>query len=105
MIELSRRAAAQLDSLLAPFSEKKRPEAMRNLLSALREARDAIQANPDGGLTATRPYPTLAKPICLMAVDFRKVRDSVLRRYPFLESTAEERRAIFEDQCAMGCHP
>jgi len=62
VIELSRRAAAQLDSLLAPFSEKKRPEAMRNLLSALREARDAIQANPDGGLTAPRPYPTLARP-------------------------------------------
>ena len=53
-------------------------------------------------LCEPRPYPTLAKPICLMAVDFRKARESVLRRYPFFESTAEERRAIFEDPCAMG---
>ncbi len=35
---------------------------MRNLLFALREARDAIQANPGGGLPAPRPYPTLARP-------------------------------------------
>jgi hypothetical protein len=46
-------------------------------------------------LCEPRPYPTLAKPICLMAVDFRAARDSVLQRYPFFKSTLEERRAIF----------
>jgi hypothetical protein len=43
-----------------------------------------------------RSYPTLAKPISLMAVEFRKVRDIVKQRYPFLISTASERRAMFE---------
>jgi hypothetical protein len=43
-----------------------------------------------------RPYPSLSKPISLMLLDYRKTRPSVLERYPFLRSTEEERRGIFE---------
>ena len=39
-----------------------RPEAIRNLAYALAEASDKIESNPDAGLTAPRPYPSVAKP-------------------------------------------
>jgi len=44
----------------------------------------------------SRPYPHLAKPICLMANDYRTVADEVHRRYPFFRSTFFERRMLFE---------
>ena len=43
-----------------------------------------------------RPYPRLAKPICLMASDYQSVADHVHRRYPFFRSTFFERRTLFE---------
>ena len=43
-----------------------------------------------------RPYPLLAKPICLLASDYRSVADSVHQRYPFFRSTLFERRMLFE---------
>ena len=43
-----------------------------------------------------RPYPQLAKPICLMTVHFPSVRDDWYRRYPFFHSTVFERRRLFE---------
>lgn len=43
-----------------------------------------------------RPYPTLTKPISLMMVEYRLVRDNIARRYPFFQSTPEERAALFE---------
>lgn len=43
-----------------------------------------------------RPYPHLAKPICLMWIDYPAVADDVQRRYPFFRSTLFERRMLFE---------
>jgi len=42
-----------------------------------------------------RPYPTLEKPISLMMVDHRAERATIMRRYPFFESTPAERAALF----------
>jgi hypothetical protein len=43
-----------------------------------------------------RPYPHLAKPICLMWIHYPAVADDVQRRYPFFRSTLFERRTLFE---------
>jgi hypothetical protein len=43
-----------------------------------------------------RPYPHLAKPICLMWIPYPSVADDVQRRYPFFHSTLFERRMLFE---------
>lgn len=43
-----------------------------------------------------RHYPTLTKPLGLMALDYVAERDRVNARYPFFRSTAAERRAMFE---------
>ena len=47
-------------------------------------------------LCEARPYPSLAKPISLMLLDYKKTRSSFLARYPFLRSTPDERRMTFE---------
>ena len=47
-------------------------------------------------LCLPRPYPTLTKPLCLMAVDYPKLRDKVFRRYPLFRSTEVERQMLFE---------
>lgn len=41
------------------------------------------------------PYPGLKKPISLMAVECKEARSRVHARYPFLDSTASERAALF----------
>ena len=43
-----------------------------------------------------RLYPGLVKPVGLMAAHLPTVRERVLARYPFLRSTAFERRMLFE---------
>jgi Autoinducer synthase len=43
-----------------------------------------------------RHYPSLIKPICLMALDYRLACQRVVQRYPFFRSTVAERRALFE---------
>jgi len=43
-----------------------------------------------------RPYPLLAKPICLMMVHYPTFVDQVHQRYPFFRSTFFERRMLFE---------
>lgn len=43
-----------------------------------------------------RPYPTLLKPISLLAGDMAKVRDEVAERYPIFASSFTERRMLFE---------
>ncbi len=43
-----------------------------------------------------RLYPGLVKPVGLMAAHLPTVRDKVLVRYPFLHSSAFERRMLFE---------
>ena len=41
-------------------------------------------------------FPGLIKPVGLMAADFPAMRDRVFARYPFMRSTAFERRMLFE---------
>jgi hypothetical protein len=47
-------------------------------------------------LCEPRPYPTLTKPLCLMAADCLTVRDKIFERFPLMRSTASERRKLFE---------
>src|ERR1700730_5595728 len=47
-------------------------------------------------LCKPRPYPTLTKPLCLMAADYRSIRENVFERFPFMRSSALERRMLFE---------
>jgi hypothetical protein len=47
-------------------------------------------------LCAPRPYPTLTKPLCLMAADYLSVREKIFERYPFFRSSYFERRMLFE---------
>jgi hypothetical protein len=42
-----------------------------------------------------RHYPSLTKPICLMALDYAFARERVLERQPFFRSTVFERRMLF----------
>lgn len=46
-------------------------------------------------LCEPRPYPTLIKPLCLMAADYLSIRDKVFERFPFMRSSAFERRMLF----------
>lgn len=62
MIPYTRRAARQVDDLLTHFMELERPEAMSNLLAALRDASTQIENAPGSGVPAPRPYPFLARP-------------------------------------------
>jgi len=47
-------------------------------------------------ISPPRDYPTLTKPICLMAIDFPGMREKVFTRFPFLRSSYFERRMLFE---------
>jgi hypothetical protein len=47
-------------------------------------------------LCEPRPYPTLTKPLSLMAVDYPAERGRVFARYPYFRSTGFERRKLFE---------
>ena len=51
---------------------------------------------------APRPYPGLAKPICLMMADYPRFVGQVHRRYPFFRSTLFERRMLFEGNTEAG---
>jgi len=42
-----------------------------------------------------RHYPSLTKPICLMALDYPTARERVLQRNPFFRSSLFERRMLF----------
>lgn len=47
-------------------------------------------------LCEPRPYPTLTKPLCLMAADYLAVRERIFERYPYFRSSFFERRKLFE---------
>jgi hypothetical protein len=47
-------------------------------------------------LCEPRPYPTLTKPLCLMAADYLSIRDKVFERFPLMRSSAFERQRLFE---------
>lgn len=51
-------------------------------------------------LCEPRPYPTLTKPLSLMAADYAVVRDKIFERYPYFRSTFFERRMLFERRLA-----
>jgi N-acyl-L-homoserine lactone synthetase len=55
---------------------------------------------------APRPYPMLAKPICLMMVNYPSFVEQVHRRFPFFRSTFAERRMLFEQRrLSTTCRP
>ena len=70
------------------------------LLASVRVEHQAFYKRLFGHKVAcpARPYPTLAKPISLMELDFPQERERVLRRYSFFESTELEREALFDTQ-------
>lgn len=47
-------------------------------------------------LCPPRPYPTLTKPLALMAVNYPAMREKVFARYPYFRSSYFERRMLFE---------
>jgi hypothetical protein len=47
-------------------------------------------------LCEPRPYPTLTKPLCLMAADYLSIRDKVFERFPMMRSSPLERQMLFE---------
>jgi len=51
-------------------------------------------------LCEPRPYPTLTKPLCLMAADYLSIRDKVFERFPMMRSSALERQMLFERDSA-----
>lgn len=46
-------------------------------------------------LCEPRPYPSLTKPLSLMAAHYPSVRDRIFRRYPYFKSHADERTRLF----------
>jgi len=70
LIDCTRRAAGHVVALLDDYDAKDRPEAMRNLRAAMREAWADIEANPAKGLPAPCP------PRCLVG-SHRRVSGSV----------------------------
>jgi hypothetical protein len=48
-----------------------------------------------------RHYPSLTKPISLMALDYPTARDRVLQRNPFFRSSLFERRMLFSSSAAV----
>lgn len=75
-----------------------------NLLAAVRPEHRAFyqRAFNHQLLCGPRPYPLLAKPICLMTLNFPTAVDDLYRRYPFFHSTVAERRQLFERELING---
>lgn len=56
-------------------------------------------------LCPPRPYPSLTKPLSLMAAHYPSVRDRIFRRYPYFRSTAQERERLFRMNGPVGAVP
>jgi hypothetical protein len=52
-----------------------------------------------------RLYPGLIKPVGLMAAQYRDIRDRVFERFPYMRSSAFERRMLFERKDERGPQP
>ena len=67
------------------------------LLATVRAEHQAFYRRVFGHRLICKPrhYPSLIKPICLMALDYRLACERVVQRYPFFSSTGAERRALF----------
>ena len=62
MIAFTAKAQRQIRALRRHYDSLGRTEATRNLVIAMQEAAERIEADPAGGLPAPRPYPELARP-------------------------------------------
>lgn len=51
-------------------------------------------------LCEPRPYPTLTKPLCLMAADYAAVRAPIFERYPHFRSSTAEQHRLFDRSMA-----
>jgi len=71
-----------------------------HLLAAIRVEHQAFyrRAFNHRVICEPRPYPQLAKPICLMTVHFPSAAEELYRRYPFFRSSPLERQRLFERQ-------
>jgi plasmid stabilization system protein ParE len=59
VIALSREAEDHVDRLIAHYENLVRPRAAEKLLEAIERAKLRIAKDPNAGLEAPRPYPTL----------------------------------------------
>jgi N-acyl-L-homoserine lactone synthetase len=71
-----------------------------HLLAAVRVEHQAFyrRAFNHRVICGPRPYPQLAKPICLMTVHFPSAADRLYRQYPFFRSSLLERQRLFDRQ-------
>jgi N-acyl-L-homoserine lactone synthetase len=67
------------------------------LLATVRHEHQAFYRRVFGHRPICEPrhYPSLTKPICMMALDYASERNSVLQRHPFFRSSQFERRMLF----------
>jgi N-acyl-L-homoserine lactone synthetase len=67
------------------------------LLATVRDEHQAFYRRVFGHRPMSEPrhYPSLTKPICMMALDYASERNSVLQRHPFFRSSQFERRMLF----------
>jgi N-acyl amino acid synthase FeeM len=56
-------------------------------------------------ITPPRRPPGMTKSFCVMAADYRAVRERIYRRYPYFHSTLFERRMLFERRHAAEAAP
>lgn len=72
------------------------------LLATVRAEHQAFYRRTFGHKVICEPrhYPSLTKPISMMALDFPHNRERVLRRYPFFRSSVFERRMLFGTKAA-----
>ena len=77
------------------------------LLATVRHEHQAFYRRVFGHQTVCEPrhYPSLTKPICMMALDYASGKDGVLQRHPFFRSTHVERRMLFAPFTDAGLRP
>jgi len=62
VVFLTPEAEAHLTGLIAHYESLDRPAATRNMMAAVKAAKERIIRDPAAGLPAPRPYPKLKKP-------------------------------------------
>ena len=77
------------------------------LLATVRQEHQAFYRRVFGHRTVCEPrrYPSLTKPICMMALDYASGKNRVLQRHPFFRSTHFERRMLFAPYADAGLRP
>ena len=56
-------------------------------------------------MAPARLPPGLIKPVCLMAADYRAVRERIFQRYPYFRTSLFERRMLFERRQPLSLAP